>query len=152
MEKNFKAEAKKLRNIVLFNPEVGPDDLSNTEASVFIKVADGKLLFEILSFRYLLTGKEQIDSNQNLEMVLPLKRVQDIVKSFSDNTIIDPKVYHKQYLVYYPFIFLFTHSLSSAIIIANICSDFNREILAEITAQLKILPTFFFHKATNNLY
>lgn len=91
MEKNFKVEAKKLRNIVLFNPEVGPDDLSNTEASVFIKVADGKLLFEILSFRYLLTGKEQIDSNQNLEMVLPLKRVQDIVKSFSDNTIIDFK-------------------------------------------------------------
>lgn len=86
MDKKFTVEAKKLRNIVLFNPEVGPDDLTNTESSVYIKVADKKLMFEILSFRYLLVGKEDLDSNENLEMILPLKRLQDIIKSFSDNT------------------------------------------------------------------
>ncbi len=86
MDKKFTVEAKKLKNIVLFNPEVGPDDLTNTESSVFIKVSDKKLIFEILSFRYLLVGKEEIDSNENLEMILPLKRIQDIIKSSSDNT------------------------------------------------------------------
>ena len=86
MDKKFTIEAKKLRNIVLFNPEVGPDDLSNTESSVFVKVSGGKLLFEILSFRYLLTGQEQVESNETIEMILPLKRLQDIIKSFSDST------------------------------------------------------------------
>lgn len=86
MDKKFTIEAKKLKNIVLFNPEVGPDDLTNTESSIFIKVADKKLMFEILSFRYLLVGKEDLDSNENIEMILPLKRLQDIIKSFSDNT------------------------------------------------------------------
>ena len=91
MDKKFTIEAKKLRNIVLFNPEVGPDDLSNTESSIFIKVSDGKLLFEILSFRYLLVGKEVIGGKENLEMILPLKRLQDIVKSFSDDVKITLK-------------------------------------------------------------
>ncbi|HSQ97413.1 MAG TPA: DNA polymerase III subunit beta [Rickettsiales bacterium] len=85
MDKKFTIEAKKLKNIVLFNPEVGPDDLSNTESSVFIKVSDGKLLFEILSFRYLLIGKEALETKENIEMILPLKRLQDIIKSFDDN-------------------------------------------------------------------
>ncbi len=86
MDKKFTIEAKKLRNIVLFNPEIGPDDLSNTESSIFVKVSNGKLLFEILSFRYLLIGQEEIESNETIEMILPLKRLQDIIKSFSDNT------------------------------------------------------------------
>lgn len=86
MDKKFSIETKKLRNIVLFNPEIGPDDLSNTESSIFIKVSDNKLLFEILSFRYLLIGQEKIDSSESMEMILPLKRLQDIIKSFSDNT------------------------------------------------------------------
>lgn len=86
MDKKFTLEAKKLKNIVLFNPEVGPDDLSNTESSIFIKVENKKLLFEILSFRYLLVGKEDVDSTESIKMILPLKRLQDIIKSFSDNT------------------------------------------------------------------
>jgi len=86
MDNKFTIEAKKLRNIVLFNPEIGPDDLSNTESSIFIKITNGKLLFEILSFRYLLIGQEDIESNQIMEMILPLRRLQDIIKSFSDNT------------------------------------------------------------------
>lgn len=85
MDKKFTIEAKKLRNIVLFNPEIGPDDLSNTESSVFIKVSGGKLLFEILSFRYLLVGKEDISNKESMEMILPLRRLQDIIKSFSDD-------------------------------------------------------------------
>ena len=91
MDKKFSIEAKKLRNIVLFNPEIGPDDLSNTESSVFVKISSGKLLFEILSFRYLLIGQEEIDSNETMEMILPLKRLQDIIKSFSDDTKINFK-------------------------------------------------------------
>lgn len=86
MDKKFTIEARNLRNIVLFNPEVGHDDLSNTESSIFIKVASGVLTFEILSFRYLLTGNEIVQSNENIEMILPLKRLQDIIKSFSDST------------------------------------------------------------------
>jgi DNA polymerase III subunit beta len=85
MDRKFTIEARKLRNVVLFNPEVGPDDNSNTESSIFIKVSDKKLVFEILSFRYLLIGKEDVDSNEGFEMVLPLKRLQDIVKSFADD-------------------------------------------------------------------
>lgn len=91
MEKKFTIEAKKLRNIALFNSEVGPDDISNTESSVFVKVANKKLMFEILSFRYLLIGQEDIDTTENIEMILPLKRLQDIIKSFSDNTKINFK-------------------------------------------------------------
>lgn len=88
MSKQFTVEAKKLKNIVLFNPEVGPDDISNTESGVFIKVAAGKLTFEILSFRYLLIGQETLDNTpaESIEMILPLKRLQDIIKSFSDDT------------------------------------------------------------------
>ncbi len=86
MDKKFTIEAKHLRNIVLFNPEVGHDDLSNAESSIFIKVANSVLTFEILSFRYLLTGNEEVQSNENIQIILPLKRLQDIIKSFSDNT------------------------------------------------------------------
>lgn len=86
MDKKFTIEAKHLKNIVLFNPEVGHDDLSNAESSIFIKVANGTLKFEILSFRYLLTGIEEVKASEDIEMILPLKRLQDIVKSFSDNT------------------------------------------------------------------
>lgn len=86
MYKKFTIEAKSLKNIILFNPESGHTDLSNNENSIFIKVASGVLVFEILSFRYLLTGNETIQSNENIEMILPLKRLQDIIKSFSDDT------------------------------------------------------------------
>lgn len=86
MDKKFTVEAKKLKNIILFNPEIGPDDSTNAESSIFIKISDKILTFEILSFRYLLIGKEEIESNENLEMILPLKRLQDIIKSFPDNT------------------------------------------------------------------
>ena len=78
MDKKFTIEAKYLRNIVLFNPEVGHDDLSNAESSIFIKVANSVLTFEILSFRYLLTGNEEVQSNENIQIILPLKRLQDI--------------------------------------------------------------------------
>ncbi len=85
MSKKFTIEAKYLKNIVLFNPEVGHDDISNTESSIYIKVSNGTLKFEILSFRYLLTGNEQVEFSDTMEMILPLKRLQDIIKSFSDN-------------------------------------------------------------------
>ena len=91
MDKKFALEAKKLRNIVLFNPEVGPDDMATTESSIFLKIANGNILFEILSFRYLLIGQESIESNESIEMILPLKRLQDIIKSFSDDTKISFK-------------------------------------------------------------
>lgn len=92
MDKKFALEAKKLKNIVLFNPEITPDDNSGLEGSIFIKINSGKLDFEILSFRYLLTGHEQVETSENVEMILPLKRLQDIIKSFSDNIVLTFKI------------------------------------------------------------
>ena len=85
MTKEFIIEAKKLKNIVLFNPEIGHNGSTSTENSIFLKVENQKLLFEILSFRYILTGYETIDSAISTEMILPLKRLQDIIRSFADD-------------------------------------------------------------------
>jgi len=83
VEKTFTLEVKDLKNIALFAPEMSPDSGSD-EGSVLLSIANDKLRFEILSFRYLLTGRETINGNTvNTELSLPLRRLQDIVKSFS---------------------------------------------------------------------
>ena len=86
MSKFFKTTISKLKNIVSFNPENNPNESTNDENTVFLKIENNKLIFEILSFRYLLIGKEDVETSDNIEMILPLKRLQDIIKKFPDNT------------------------------------------------------------------
>jgi DNA polymerase-3 subunit beta len=92
MERKIVLEKKTLKNIALFNPELGPSEFANVEGAIFLKVSNKELLFEILSFRYLLVGREIIESNEEIEVVLPLKKIQDIIKSFGDETKISFKI------------------------------------------------------------
>jgi DNA polymerase-3 subunit beta len=89
MEKKFSLETKNLKNIILFNPEISLEDVGGADGSITIKISNGELTFRILSFRYLLIGTEHLDLNDDLEMVLPLKKLQDIIRNFPDDTKID---------------------------------------------------------------
>lgn len=94
MERKFSVEAKTLRNITLFTPEASPENPTG-ETEVVIKISGGKLTFRILSFRYLLLGTESVDVNDDFELILPLKKMQDIVKTFSDDTKMNFSVGHE---------------------------------------------------------
>jgi DNA polymerase-3 subunit beta len=91
-EKKFSLEIKKIKNIVLFNPEIGPEDGISSDGAVTINISKGKLKYSILSFRYLLVGEEPVEINDEIEMVLPLKKIQDILRSFPEDSIINFKV------------------------------------------------------------
>jgi DNA polymerase-3 subunit beta len=92
MDVKFSLEVKKLKNIVLFSPEIGQDDSSNADGSITIKIKNGKLSYSILSFRYLLIGNEDVTTDVDVETVLPLKKLQDILRSFADDSVINFKI------------------------------------------------------------
>ncbi|MDR3289920.1 MAG: DNA polymerase III subunit beta [Rickettsiales bacterium] len=84
MEKNFVIKNGALKGIALFSPEVSPEDSSGSEGSVSLTIKDNKLTFKISSFRYVLVGEESIEINDNVDLILPLKKLQDIVKNFDN--------------------------------------------------------------------
>ncbi|MDR2526883.1 MAG: DNA polymerase III subunit beta [Rickettsiales bacterium] len=95
MDAKFTLKVKNLKNITLFNPELTPDKSSSEDGSVVVEINGDKLIYKIYSFRYLLIGSSVIEntpSDTNISIILPLKKLKDIIDKYQEDSDIIFKV------------------------------------------------------------